>query len=55
MPPIREQGTGRFKNDGNPSAWETFIENNLIVKGWLSSKPKSTRLARAFITHLLLS
>ena len=43
MPTIREQGTGRFKNDGNPSAWETFIENNLIVKDWLSNKPKGTR------------
>ena len=43
MPTIREQGTGRFKNDGTPSPWETFIENNQIVKDWLSNKPQGTR------------
>jgi integrase len=43
MPTVREQGTGRFKNDGQPSEWEIFIENNPIVKDWLSNKPKGTR------------
>lgn len=43
MPTIREQGTGRFKNDGKPSQWETFIETSPIVKDWLVNKPKGTR------------
>jgi len=42
MPTIREEGTGRFINDG-PCPWETFVENHQVVKDWLLNKPEGTR------------
>jgi hypothetical protein len=42
MPTVREQGTGRFINDG-PAPWETFIEEHATVKDWLLNKPQGTR------------